>query len=557
MQAFEDADDPYVSERLYCVAYGCVLRGHNDATLKLMAAYVYTAVFEDKAPPPNVLLRDYARGIIEYALHRKIPLNIVTRRIRPTYKSAWPDEIPTAEALEKKYGYSEDKSDTDRSAWYSIYSSVLSGGDFERYVIGTNSGFFEWSSRRIGEPKIEPGQRSDEETFDLRIAQCWIFNRVGELGWTPALFAEFDREVNNWSPDRRSDKPERIGKQYQWIAYYEFLARVSDNFQYVGDRWDASDIKYSGPWQASYVRNIDPSCLLTTDFGDSKASTWWSPILHHPSHDMPEADWIKLTSDLPAAQSMLKVQRPFDGSSWLVLETQRSFEVPAPPGEERFDRPFKQLWYMVKSYLVRKEDASKLIVSLAGKSFWGRWMPESRDQYNILQGEFFWSPAYIAHDTPYHSHDAWTRGDRSQRLVKKVCVTAEGYLKERVYDCSIEESIHIQLPSKIVAEGMSLQWSGNDGVFCDSGGKEIAFDPAANVIGPHALLIRQEEFQQYLLANDLSFFWTVLGAKQGMHGGMNREEWNGELQISGIYQLIDDEVVGELTTELIGRGKDG
>jgi hypothetical protein len=37
---------------------------------------------------------------------------------------------------------------------------------------------------------------------------------------------------------------------------------------------------------------------------------------------------------------------------------------------------------------------------------------------------------------------------------------------------------------------------------------------------------------------------------------MNREEWNGELQIGGIYQLIDGEVVGELTTELISRSKD-
>jgi hypothetical protein len=46
-------------------------------------------------------------------------------------------------------------------------------------------------------------------------------------------------------------------------------------------------------------------------------------------------------------------------------------------------------------------------------------------------------------------------------------------------------------------------------------------------------------------------FWTVLGAKQGMHGGIDPETWNGELQISGVFQLIDGEVVGELTTNLI------
>ena len=33
-----------------------------------------------------------------------------------------------------------------------IYDSVMRDGDFARYIIGTNSGSFEWSSRRLGEP---------------------------------------------------------------------------------------------------------------------------------------------------------------------------------------------------------------------------------------------------------------------------------------------------------------------------------------------------------------------------------------------------------------------
>ena len=246
-----------------------------------------------QSPPANILLRDYARGIIEYALHRKIALNIKERRVRPLYKSVWKDEIPTTDALRQEYGYKKDIGDTDWKDWHSIYGSVMGGGDFERYVIGTNSGYFEWSSRRIGEPKITLQERRDETPFDLRIAQRWIFNRVVELGWTPALFAEFDRQVNRWSWDRRPDKAERIGKKYQWIAFYEFLARISDNFQYIGDRWDARDAKYTGPWQVAYVRNIDPSCLLTNDGGDSKASAWWSPIKCFPPSEAPETDGSK------------------------------------------------------------------------------------------------------------------------------------------------------------------------------------------------------------------------------------------------------------------------
>jgi hypothetical protein len=34
----------------------------------------------------------------------------------------------------------------DEWARISIYESVMGFGDFARYVIGTNSGFFDWSS---------------------------------------------------------------------------------------------------------------------------------------------------------------------------------------------------------------------------------------------------------------------------------------------------------------------------------------------------------------------------------------------------------------------------
>jgi hypothetical protein len=60
LKQFAGVDDPYVSERLLCVAYGCALRGQNDATLKTLAEYVYKSVFRNKKPPANILLRDYA-----------------------------------------------------------------------------------------------------------------------------------------------------------------------------------------------------------------------------------------------------------------------------------------------------------------------------------------------------------------------------------------------------------------------------------------------------------------------------------------------------------------
>lgn len=67
---FCDVKDPYVAERLYAVAYGCALRSIDANAISELAACVYKQVFESGSPPAHVLLRDYARGVVELALQR-------------------------------------------------------------------------------------------------------------------------------------------------------------------------------------------------------------------------------------------------------------------------------------------------------------------------------------------------------------------------------------------------------------------------------------------------------------------------------------------------------
>ena len=83
-----------------------------------------------------------------------------------------------------------------------------------------------------------------------------------DLGWTVERFGQFDFNINRYSNyGREAKKPERMGKKYQWIAYHEFLARISDNFEFKVDPWSDKPGKFEGPWQL-FVRDIDPSCLL-------------------------------------------------------------------------------------------------------------------------------------------------------------------------------------------------------------------------------------------------------------------------------------------------------
>ena len=70
LYAFKPVNDLYVAERLFAVAYGCAMRCSNLSEVTLLANETYDLVFRDGCPPTHVLLRDYARGVIEVALRR-------------------------------------------------------------------------------------------------------------------------------------------------------------------------------------------------------------------------------------------------------------------------------------------------------------------------------------------------------------------------------------------------------------------------------------------------------------------------------------------------------
>lgn len=163
---FIEIDDWYVLERLCAVAYGCAMRSQDNAEIARLAQDIYIWVFENGEPIPHLLLRDYARGVIELALSRRIELQLNVELVRPPYKSAWFSSIPTDDELKVYTSESEQVLQENRysdhpsvNRWRSVFAikdSLLDrggfSGDFARYVIGTNSGSFDWTAHRLDEP---------------------------------------------------------------------------------------------------------------------------------------------------------------------------------------------------------------------------------------------------------------------------------------------------------------------------------------------------------------------------------------------------------------------
>lgn len=628
LKQFNKINDPYVAERLYAVAYGAALRSLNSDGLKALAMTIYSQVFEKDRPPPHILLRDYARGVIELALYKNLKLNINEELIRPPYKSSWPRTIPSKEELTKKYYEIETKSNRDyRTIWF----SVLGGGDFDRYVIGTNAWSFDWSSRRLGKKypplkrvireqfieelssdqlkqyellkkcpemerrlaidielghktklKIDPVRlkkeiealeiafkkslnarqrkvyqdvvhpldsefgRVREYEFDITIPGRWIFQKVVDLGWTPELFARFDESISD--RNRAPDKAERIGKKYQWIAYHEFLARVSDNFEFFEDRFEDRIGIYEGPWHPS-VRDIDSSCLLgpknkSTGDGDVR---WWSP-LQYDSWEAQVEDriWLSAANDLPDPKPTIEVVGP-DSEAWLVLDNFVRWEQETPAEHKKYDVPHRDLWYMIKSYIVKRKDLECFFDWAKDRSSLARLMNDSYEFHNVYLREYPWAQSYLTNNNPNHGRSEWVRDDFNNVPCEILTTSERCSAQPSGFDCSMDESIRILLPVKWIFDGMNLRPTEVDGAYSGDGGQLLAIDPSEGGLdGPGALVMKKAPLIEFLDKKNCAIVWTLLGEKMLIGGSMTRSA-PGRLEISGAYTFIDGKLDGAMS----------
>lgn len=637
LKKFEGINDPYITERLYAVAYGCVLRNKKDKKgLRSLAEYVYGKNFKDNAPT-HILIRDYARGIVEVAVAKK-QLNRPRKNFNPPYKSKWPNHIPKPEDIKKKY-YPEDffSGKTKDRGYLDIWSSVMynSGtlGDFGNYVV--NSDLHRWSGRKLKKPEpnrkelldrfkvglnseqkkllekatnpffgvnfkniwqhikisnptdsdkvkldekeIEKEEKEKEEKqkqyfsdfktsisklkrryfekeiepfldstrsvrdpfddFNTDLAQAWIFNRVVELGYDPKLHGEFDSAVNRYDNTGRSEhKAERIGKKYQWIAYHEFMAMVSDHFEFKGDHWSNYSDKYKGPW-TPFARDIDPSFVMQTDQKLRDVASFYNWKAGSGKYDAwrkikSDTKWLQKSSDLPDPKQIIEIADD-KNTNWLSLRGILVWQQETPPEVKKYDVPTREVFYILKSYIVKKQDYKK-ITSWVLKKGYGNWLPESHDFYECFIGEY---PNSYAFNDLRGSYNIWTKsGGDVKEISVPVVVSDDSYLNEFTLDCSHSGSVSVRLPSKWLVNEMRLEHKYLDGRFYDKKGNLIVYTTSVSEeFFPSTLLIDKNALINFLKKNGYAIFWTLLGEKQ-MIGGDH--QFKGRLDISGVYGIM-------------------
>lgn len=521
LNVFKDVNDPYIAERLYAVAYGCILRTNNIEAIKSIGQYVYDAVFKDGTPPVHVLLRDYARNIVEYAIYRNL-VNVDVSKIRPPYKTYFEYSPLSNEQLDMKYkpkgedGYHGNKDwgiTAIMSSMVTEYGRGVGGyGDFGRYTFQAALSHF-----------VLPIKYNVDSLSNLAVE--WIFERYG---YKSELHGYYDRLMDMGPYTRAARRIERIGKKYQWIALHEMTARVSDHFSYRNGWGDDAIVgQYQGPWQ-NYLRNIDPAYI--TPYKEKEGCGWWTES-DYTNWDMPDENWTNSLDDLNPITTIKKQDE--NGDNWIKLAYCEIVQEPKMQFSESIVGRKKQIQYLIQAYIIKKEDKEKIINFLKDKSFWGRWMPEKyEDTSSLINREKFWSPAYmeLCDDT-----DEWQIIDGTNYKVIVACEPAKGPIEG---DQSGTNNTYM-IPCRIIFNEMELRYSDIDGELVNSQDKRISIHNDSETC-----MIREDDLLDFLQDNEFDIFWTVLIEKNAYCLDGSLEQY---FKVPcGVFYYEKGNIVGEL-----------
>ena len=660
---FATCNDPYVVERLFCTAYGCAMRCNDKSKLKILANYTYSNIFKNTNPPLNILLRSYAKGIIDYAIHKGIEFYVDYKKLNPPYHSKWIQHFPTQDDINKlRVTHSKTSSNGMHDSAAHIFNSLSQMGDFYRYIIEPNLNQFDWSTKllpanlsreeifekfigsmtneqktlwenyyRIISEKESYGRRSsndrkqildfnceDDELnnivkqieehlrkrlntnhnvmsrvdriqfatkylrelldaeqkhvfdkhiipymeysfnrerpknyHDLKLFVQWMSRRIFELGWTNDRFSKFDHDIFHSALILRSDnKPERIGKKYQWIVYFELLARISDNFEFIDDSGERAFRKYHSPSQLMNGRDIDPSLLIsktfTKDVYDEPYSSWWFPFVYDSwDSQNNDAEWL-IESDLPALESIIEVTDPKDDSKWLVLGGSFELKQKTPIDQNNLTTPERNIFFWLGSCLANKSDIPKLYQWGTTQTYRGIRFPthdHTNDHTNdTFLGELYWEKS-MQH--AMHGKSFWTRqGYCPEELPANVSVPIWQYCHARAYDSSTDEKFCMLLPNELLVEKMGLI-NKIDGTFVNSDDNLVAYDPSVSEYGPSMLLVRKDNFVKFLQKYNYGVIWHTFSQKIALESISAHSEHRLESSYThGVYRMLNNKVKG-------------
>lgn len=506
LEDFKSVNDPYIIQRMYGIVFGAVMKRTVEFRKEFaeLAKWIYAEIFDQEYVYPDILLRDYARLIIErflweYSDEAKI---FDISKIRPPYRSV---AIPKVEEID--YG---DEKFNQPGVWDLLFSMKFDFpvkgaglyGDFGRYTFQSAVDYF-----------------NDVDVANVYYyALRFIFEN---LGYNSKYFGEYDSRRAGL--DRHHvKKVERIGKKYQWITMYNILARLSDVYRVRGWDWnDKTGYVYQGPWEP-YVRDFDPTLNIRI-----------KPIKNMPKIELPEygdgsfldfgasgsdvENWVisddKMFQDFPDRL----IHKDESGVEWVSLYFYQENKL-QPPNKEVSAMGFpigeQHIWSIASMYIVIDEMEKLTEEELIVSGFIQSRSSNTRDCYSLFSREYAWSPGYKAE---------FAMPEEEDEIVSIKAIPASiNVLWEEEYDASQEETTSFIIPTGNIIQQMGLYEKSVDGIYYYDG-EIAAFDLLVMGNEHSELVIRRDILNQYIEKTNVKLFWKIVGEKQYFLGGHNQK----------------------------------
>ena len=587
LNLFSDVNDPYIIQRLYGIAFGaCVKRNSEDKEIfKSLVEFVFKDIFDKDMVYPDILLRDYARLIIERYLveYPDEEKDYEIEKIKPSYKS-----MPIPDIEDQKY---QDK-DFKKGLFFIQHSIQFEGigmyGDFGRYV-------FQSALRNF-------------EVDDYKIFNYAMYYIINELGYKGDLFDDYDSFVGRFSYDRhRVLKTERIGKKYQWITMYNILARISDYYP-MKNRFSMEEerVLYDGPWEP-YVKDFDPT--LNEHNLSCDDAPYFQQVDNHIKKSIQEKNYVKddMTFDedkwVKSSSIFWKYQKDDllltddAGNQWIVLSKH------ADTGRE--DLAFDKLliWNWLYGYFVTdqqltilKEYANKKVnlinsdIAEIPESYtlYNREYPWSSGSKSVLdwqwktmeletgetklvesiveEPQFSWVDALLK---AYSGEEGDVKAEQESEKkidefniptvtktykreepvtikLERILNATQDLLWEEEFDASKEEVLSYSHPCAELINTLELRQNKYDGYYYDVNNELIVFD--TDLTNQKAgLIIRKDALDKFLKLKKFHLVWFVNASKE-IHDESLRitkfKDWTGLLEytgdsIQGEYYIVE------------------
>ena len=528
LKKFENVNDPYVIQRLYGIVFGaCVKRrAENKTVYSSLAHYVYKAIFDKAKVYPDILLRDYARLIIERYRHEysdDLPFEI--SKITPPYTSEAISFVPESEQI-----------DTD-GANYNGLGQIASSMRFD-FGLGSWYGDF---GRYVFQSALY-----DCKDIDLKNIYRYSMKYIVEtLGYTDEKFANYDSYVHYINPTRsETRKCERIGKKYQWITMYNVLARIYDThkmYEWYGN--NREEYEYAGAWEP-FVRDFDPTLNINI-MPNSVLPSF--PDTNNIQRDLNEfiinyskgnvEKWLKKKPAIYKNHVNNLLVKDESGTEWVCLY-QYSKINNSSDGSFHTDHGSQEIFAMSQSYFVHKSDFNAIKAFTSDKKHIDRYFPDAIRRYCFFNREYYWAPGFLktinGEWTGLFDDPTTCSSNYDIEKLGLLLPTFTTFMWESQYDASQEGTILFNIPCKEFFNYYKLESKEYDGVFYEPQGELVAFDGILTKTA-NGLLVKKTYLDEFLKSKGYSLFWSCFGEKKFYNkiSDPKISEWGGFIYLAG------------------------